>query len=233
MKRAQKIMDNVWYFPESPMLDCGMYALTLQNGEIAVVDAGNGKSWESFLNGMTDAGLDPNKIKHVLITHEHLDHVLGLYNMENSIKIYAHPVTAKILQNGDKNKIVPPGLGVSASHFGVDIKPLQVEALDLKSDFSLPGFTFKLLNTPGHSLGSVTFYEPTLKLLFPGDVVFPSGSFGRYDFPGGSLPILQKSVKKISELDVEYLCSGHMNPVKKNANRHIEMSLKNITGIRY
>ncbi len=48
---------------------------------------------------------------------------------------------------------------------------------------------------------------------------------GRYDLPGGSLQQLQNSIQKISELDVETLCAGHMEPTE-NGNANIQRSLK-------
>jgi Zn-dependent hydrolases, including glyoxylases len=66
----------------------------------------------------------------------------------------------------------------------------------------------KVLLTPGHSPGSLSFYLEQGKILISGDVVF-FGSVGRTDFPGGSPSLLRKSIDKLSQLDVEYLVPGH------------------------
>ena len=107
----------------------------------------------------------------------------------------------------------------------MSIRPIKVEILNEEDVHSFGDFSFQIYNTPGHSLGSLTYYDPQSKLLFPGDVVFPGGNFGRYDFPGGSLQQLQNSIQRISELDVETLCAGHMEPTK-NGNANIQRSLK-------
>ena len=46
--------------------------------------------------------------------------------------------------------------------------------------------TFKIIRTPGHSPGSVSFYCAEENVLFTGDTLF-KGSIGRTDFPGGSM----------------------------------------------
>ncbi len=66
----------------------------------------------------------------------------------------------------------------------------------------------KVLLTPGHSPGSISLYWPEEKILISGDVVF-FASVGRTDFPGGSPPLLRKSIERLSQLDVEHLIPGH------------------------
>lgn len=56
-------------------------------------------------------------------------------------------------------------------------------------------FEFLLLHVPGHSPGSVCFYEAEKKVLFGGDVLF-QGGVGRWDLPGGSQEILLKGIRK-------------------------------------
>jgi glyoxylase-like metal-dependent hydrolase (beta-lactamase superfamily II) len=62
--------------------------------------------------------------------------------------------------------------------------------------------------TPGHSPGSLCLYWPDRKVLFTGDVVFFQG-IGRTDLPGGNGTELKKSIQRISQLDTEYLLTGH------------------------
>lgn len=230
-KTGMLIIDRVYYFEEFPMLDCSMYLLENRNGDLLLIDTGNGSSMDATLEAIQALHKDPKKITKILITHEHLDHVMGLYPLiamlPTAPEILAHTAAAKILQEGDERKICPGSLGFSAAQFGVEIKPLTVTALKDGDTIKFGEFEFHCLETLGHSLGSMTFYEPAQKLLFPGDVVFPQGSFGRYDFPGGDLGVLQKSIKKLSDLDVQWLCAGHM-AFTMNGSKHIQRSLRNI-----
>ena len=186
----------------------------------------------ALVEGLKDLNLDYNDIKNVFITHEHVDHVLGLYPllelMENDLpEIYAYGETAKILRNGDIEQIFPGNLGISPEMFGAKIVPLKINELTIENKILLSNFNFQILYTPGHSLGSICYYDESKKLLIPGDVVFTGGSFGRYDFPGGSITQLQNSIKIVNELDVVYLLPGHMD-ISKDGNRQIERSYRNI-----
>jgi hydroxyacylglutathione hydrolase len=229
-KPSIKIMDHLYYFGESPMLDCSIYLLENNSGELLLIDTGNGASLDATLESMQKLNFNPKKITHVLLTHEHLDHVLGLYPLLKLLPkapiVHAHPITAAILQEGDEEKICPGAIGISAATFGVEIQPLQVQSLKEGELFQFGDFEFQILDTPGHSLGSLTYFDSKHKVIFPGDVVFPEGSFGRYDFPGGSLDILRSSIKKLADLDVEHLCAGHMYPVD-DGKRNIQLSLQN------
>lgn len=235
-KYGMKIIENLYYFSEFPMLDCSMYVLQNSEGNLTLIDAGNGSSLDKTIDSMESLGLKSKNIKNVLITHEHLDHVLGLYPLVEMLpekpKIYAHPQTAKILQDGDEEQICPGSLGISAAEFGVEIKPLEIKSIEHGNKWQFGSFDFTAIQTPGHSVGSITYYDEGNKILFPGDVVFPQGSFGRYDFPGGDLTKLQQSIKTLAELDVKYLCAGHMQFVE-NGSKHIQRSLQNIMSMSW
>lgn len=236
-KYYKEILPNLYYFSEGQMLDCNMYILKDKDENLCLVDAGNGLSLKGLEAAITELGWDLKNLKKILLTHDHLDHIMGLYPLlekfnVNKPEIICHTFTADLLEEGDENKVVPSLFGISAKKFGITIVPLINVCKRVKDNdqISFGDFTFTVYYTPGHSIGSICFYEPTMKLLFSGDVVFPAGSFGRYDFPGCSLPALKKSIKRLDELDVEVLCAGHMAPAEKGANRQMSMSNRNING---
>ena len=77
-----------------------------------------------------------------------------------------------------------------------------------KATFPLDGIEMDIFHTPGHSPGSITLYWPSQKALFTGDLVFKEG-LGRTDLPGGDGSKLKKSIKRLTDLDVEWLLPGH------------------------
>ncbi len=238
VKLGRSVIKNVYYFEESPMLDCNQFILVDNDTEeLTLFDSGNGLSLKGLFDGMGNLGLHYQKITNVFLTHEHVDHVLGLYPLIELLKknpptIHAFGETTKILREGDESKIFPGNLGISPEMFGLKIIPLDV--IDLKLDELIrigSDFTFKVYHTPGHSHGSVCYYEETKKILIPGDLVFTGGSFGRYDFPGGSLDSLINSIKFVNDLDVKYLLPGHMG-ISDNGNQQIDYSYKMIQSIK-
>jgi glyoxylase-like metal-dependent hydrolase (beta-lactamase superfamily II) len=68
----------------------------------------------------------------------------------------------------------------------------------------------RVLFTPGHSPGSISFYSKEDKFLIGGDVLF-QGSVGRTDLPGGDFTILEESIKtKLYTLPADTIVySGH------------------------
>ena len=238
VKLGRKVIEDVYHFEESPMLDCNQFIINDKStGELALFDSGNGISLKGLFEGMNNLGLDYRKITKVFLTHEHVDHVLGLYPLikalkSNPPKLYAYGDTVKILVEGDESRIFPGNLGISPKMFNLEIIPLDI--VDLKLDEPIrigSNFSFKVFHTPGHSHGSVCYYEETKKILIPGDLVFTGGSFGRYDFPGGSLDSLIKSIKFVNDLDIKYLLPGHMN-ISDNGNQQIDYSYKMVQSMK-
>ncbi len=238
IKKGKEVLRGLFYFKEDGMLDCNQYILINEShgGEIALFDAGNGISFNGLIKGMEQHSLNYKNITKIFLTHEHVDHCLGVYSIlklfdNKSPKIYAFGDTANILQRGLEHKIFPDNLGISASMFGVSIVPVEVIELDQSSNIKIgDNFEFEIIKTPGHSLGSVTYYDQKNKILIPGDLVFCGGSFGRYDFSGGSLVDLKKSINLVNQLDVKYLLPGHMG-ISDSGNQQIALSYQMISSL--
>jgi len=211
-----------------------MYILKDDVGGLTLIDLGNGLSMKPLIASLEQLGLNPKDISKILITHEHLDHIMGIYPImellkENPPEIFAHPYTADLLEEGDEKKVVPEMFGASAKTFGITVFPIKnITRINENDELKIGTFHIRVLYTPGHSKGSISFYELNNKILFPGDVVFPHGSFGRYDFPGCSLKDLKNSINRLADLDIIMLCSGHMPPVERDAKSQIANSKKNI-----
>ena len=234
VKRGSEVIKNLYYFSENQMLDCNQYIIRdEESDELILFDAGNGKSLNGLINGMKNLELDYQNITKIYLTHEHVDHVLGIYPLLDLLKdsppeVFAFGETASIMKTGNEEKIFPGNLGISAHMFGVQIKPININELSTESEVNLNSeFKFKVLYTPGHSLGSACFYSSEKKILIPGDVVFTGGSFGRFDFPGGSLKELINSISKLTSLDVIYLLPGHMG-ISDKGNQNIQYSFRMI-----
>ena len=68
---------------------------------------------------------------------------------------------------------------------------------------------FQLLETPGHTPGSVCLYWPQEKVLFSGDTLFRMG-YGRTDLPGGNMGQLIDSLERLFDLPSDVrVYSGH------------------------
>lgn len=141
--------------------------------------------------------------KAILLTHGHFDHMMaaGKLKEEFHIPIYAAEKEVPLLTDARAN--------LSAMWARpVCIKP---DCLVKEGDeLDICGFSITVIETPGHTIGGVCFYIPEEEVLLSGDTLF-CGSFGRTDFPTGSMSVLARSIReKLFQLpDVTQVYPGH------------------------
>ena len=171
-----------------------------------IVDPGNIQDFET---AEIESFISENelKIESILLTHAHIDHVLGLQWAHDTYKVpvLLHEVEQEIL---DRNPFTAKQYGFFMKPFDGDKKYIQEgETLNLGND------EFEILNVPGHSPGHVAFHNKDQKLVLSGDVLF-EGSIGRTDLYKGDHGQLLDSIRtKLFALDSETkVYSGHGNP---------------------
>ncbi|NVM01246.1 MAG: MBL fold metallo-hydrolase [Candidatus Helarchaeota archaeon] len=236
-KTIHMITEDVAIIPEGSMLDSNLYIIG-NAGNLMLIDSGNGMATSRILSLIKNQyGAD--EIQAILQTHYHIDHILGLYQFKKKfpeIKVYAHEVEAKVIEAGD-NKYINPMVNMFmgplqkviepiAKLFGINPEPVKVD-IKLKEDdiINWGSLSLRVIHTPGHTPGGICLHDKKKKILFTGDTVFTHGSFGRVDFIGGSAELLQKSLKKLADLeDVEILLPGHMQPIIKDGRKHLKLA---------
>lgn len=143
---------------------------------------------------ISDLEKDDLEVKYILLTHAHIDHVLGVEAVKEC-------TNAKLFL-GESDLPYLAALPEQSRFVGVEA-PFDSIAHDgvIKDGdiFTIGGIEIKAIETPGHSAGGVTFLIENN--VFVGDTLF-SGSVGRVDLPGGSWDILSKSIhEKLLTLD--------------------------------
>jgi glyoxylase-like metal-dependent hydrolase (beta-lactamase superfamily II) len=129
----------------------------------------------------------------ILLTHGHFDHIgaVGVLRKHFGIKVYAHYEEEKILTS-DMN------LG---REFGMHITEKADIYVKDNEEIIIDDIKFKVIYTPGHTVGSCCYYVSNSKILFSGDTLFHC-SHGRTDFPTGSQSAIVRSiVEKLLILD--------------------------------
>lgn len=114
----------------------------------------------------------------------------------------------KIKKAVENKKVV--GILITHHHFdhiGV-LKELK-EYLNIEENSHIDGFEYSIIETPGHSKDSVSYYFKSDKCLFTGDFLF-KGTIGRMDLKGGSREDMKNSLNKIRDYDDEIIIyPGH------------------------
>ncbi len=182
------------------------YILYNEHQNAWLIDPGNSNEQETraIENFISEKGL---KVRKILLTHAHIDHVMGLQWAFDTFKV---PV---VMHQEDKE--VLDMFQISGMRFGMNLNHIQadLEYINEGDELDLDGETFAVYHVPGHSPGSIVYHHKNQKFMISGDVLF-EGSIGRTDLYKGNYEQLISGIKnKLFILDDEtQVFSGHGNP---------------------
>lgn len=179
------------------------YVLSDETKECVIIDPGCYTEEEKLeLSGFISAkGLKPVKL---LLTHAHIDHVLGNNYLcgKYNLKIEMNAIEKELLKSAE----------LYGEMWGIKVEPSPVPEVFLNEgdEIRFGKSTLQIIFTPGHSPGSICFYNIEGKIIISGDVLF-HGSIGRTDLPGGDYDTLISSInEKVFPLGDEYkVYPGH------------------------
>jgi glyoxylase-like metal-dependent hydrolase (beta-lactamase superfamily II) len=179
------------------------YLIYDDEGTAYLIDAGNSNTSE---NEILKKFIEEKKLnlKRFLLTHAHIDHILGARFILDTYGL--------LPEMHEKEIFFIDRMAQSGAMYGISVDQAPMPKVFIKEGdkITLGKYEFDCFLTPGHSPGSISFYNKENKLLISGDVLF-YGSIGRSDLPMGDHETLINSIKSkllVLEDDVK-VYSGH------------------------
>jgi glyoxylase-like metal-dependent hydrolase (beta-lactamase superfamily II) len=178
--------------------------ILVRGGEAAIVDLGTPGSESAIEAGLKAAGASWKSVKHIVLTHLHNDHVGGLAEIAPLVKATIY------CGMGDFYGIVSPK------------EPKPVKEGD-------EVFGMRIIETPGHTSGHISVFEPATGILVAGDALRTSngleGSDPQYT---ESTTKANESVRKLAAMDVKAILPGHGEPLTAGASKALKALAANL-----
>jgi hydroxyacylglutathione hydrolase len=174
---------RIYTFPLGPLQTNCYVVANEETNEAVIIDAG------MHPRALLDKAAE-YQVKAILLTHAHFDHMGGLTEIreKTGAPVYIHEIEQEWLTNPDLNGSSRwPMLGGAMT---AEPAEHEVEEGDV---LSLAGMSIRVLETPGHTPGGVSFLIE--QHLFSGDTLF-AHSIGRTDLPGGDYEQLITSIEE-------------------------------------
>ncbi len=168
--------------------DSNVYILKAEDRAL-LIDAGSGYRSERLKNALKALGIA--RVEQILLTHNDHDHSGGVQFFPDAI-IKVHELDRDNRFSGARIEILQDG-----------------------DEIKFGEYILKIIHTPGHSPGSVCFYEKNHKWLFSGDtpMEFLPSVVDRHIERHIAEEQLKQSVNKLSKLDIAVVYRGHGKPI--------------------
>ena len=182
------------------MFAVNCYIIISETGNAVIIDAPEGAD-----NILSEIEKNGGKLKKILLTHGHCDHIDSLAEIaeKTGAEVYIHTFDAPKLTDSHMNlsNYFADYYEKPVDHYD---KAITVSDGDIITQDEL---NFKVLHTPGHTSGCVCYIIDDV--MFSGDTLFRD-SIGRTDMPDGNYSVLAKTLSMLSEIETDHrVLPGH------------------------
>jgi Zn-dependent hydrolases, including glyoxylases len=211
-----KISDEVYALDSTK----GNYVYLILAEETVLIDTGLPKNGEGILNELKSMDIKPHDIKHILVTHDDVDHVgsLALLEKASRAKIWASKEDIPHIM-GEINRHVVKRI------LNYIVKLENPENINSYPEDGIIG-DIEVIYTPGHTVGHVCLLYKDI--MFVGDLfrtkngeITTGPSFSNWNNS-----ILKESIVKIDAYDFKWICPAHGEPIKRDS--HLKDFINNL-----
>jgi glyoxylase-like metal-dependent hydrolase (beta-lactamase superfamily II) len=178
--------------------NCNTYLIDAQSR--ILIDPGHLDLFDHVRRGLAERDLDLKDIDLVICTHAHPDHI-------EAVQLF-HETTAKVAYHEKDWELAKSMLEPFGAAYQARIEAIRPDFFLAEGELNAGDTRFEVYHTPGHDPGAICLYQPDQKVLVTGDLIFKEG-VGRTDLPGGNGNQLKDSIRRLADLDVEWILPGH------------------------
>jgi len=228
MSSGLQISSRLW------QLKMGMvnsYLLKSNDG-LVLVDAGWPNKTERLFSAVRETGHRPTDIRHLLLTHGHIDHAGSAAEIRRrtGARTYAHAIDLELINKGQAERpgtTVTPGFIPAFAYLffikpgGASYEPLPVDQV-LKDGDRLPmANDVEVIHTPGHCAGHVTFLLRNEGILVAGDIC--SNIMGlSFSVLNEDRALAMQSILRVAGYPFGQAVFGHGKPLVNRANQQLK-----------
>lgn len=220
-----KITENIGAIPG---VQANSYLIVEPDG-LTIIDTGMPFSEKQTLKYIASLGHSAERIKRILLTHADLDHYgcLAALKEASSARTYASQAEAKAMAKGGSSRPVNRSVGRFQSFIihlmGKYLRPTPIEVDEILTDGQvLPVLGgLQVVESPGHSPGHLSFFVPSVAVLFCGDSMKSNNKGLRASRSRNNWDqsLAEISVKKQATLGAQIVCPGHGPVIRDAGNR--------------
>ena len=214
--------------------------------EYAIMGGGMSYIGPDVVSQLDSYGIDPEKIKYLVIHHTHFDHVglapflsrkwpwIKIIASEKGKSQLARPEVMQSIRDLNRILLEQKGMADKAGELGLDLETIRVD-LSVKDGQTMPlgNLTLRFIDTPGHSSCSLTVYVPEEKAVFASDAGGIPFKDQIFTSANSNFDLYQQSLEKMAELDVEvYLCEHNGAFTGTEGSNFIQKSIEAAKVIR-
>lgn len=213
-------VDSIW--------DTKVYLLLEQDGPV-VIDAATPGRAKNVWRHLALLGYQPEQVNGIWLTHGDIDHMgsIAALKARSGAQVVVHRADAPLVDGtADRQLGRQPLSGVYQRLFNMAVRRLfryrPAEVDRIVEDGDMLG-EWQVVHTPGHTAGSMSFYQAERKIIVVGDAL--NYKRGRLGAPPPmftpDMALAHASIRKIAELDFDVCCFGHGPPLMENAAQRV------------